>query len=177
MRTVTSRKSGPTHRRRCGAALAVSGPVTPITRANPAWRAASTTAASVATTTHRPGRAASRSASSVSVLADTGLSTNAVPTPISCSCRTRVTPDSESAAAASSANSTASWRRGSMMTGSNLTTTNLLTVVNVAHAGLGQVSGALVWSARTDGVAARRWRARATNACGGLWRTAARSPG
>ncbi|ETZ31812.1 phosphohistidine phosphatase domain protein [Mycobacterium intracellulare MIN_061107_1834] len=95
---------GPGVTQRAGA----PGRPTPITDANPAARAASTPAAAPATTTARPGRtfrsAAARAAPSAG--------TTAVPTPTSRSRAASVEPRS-----VSRSNSTASWRRGSMMTG------------------------------------------------------------
>ena len=89
-----------------------------------------------------------------------------VPTPTSCSCRTSVTVDSYGCRLP---------RRGveqhrvvaARVDGDRLQlgTTNLLTRLVRA------VRSASRWcrSARTGGVAARRWRAGGTNACGGLW--------
>lgn len=63
-------------------------------------------------------------------------------------------------------NSTASWRRGSMVTGPNLRTTHPLTGVNADGDG---VSDALGRSAQRAAPAARRWGVRGMNAYADPW--------
>ena len=87
---------------------------TPITSANPPARAAVTPSSVAVMTAHRPGRTASRFAASTSAAASGGVArrSSSEPTPASRSCFTSVS----SAAGSSRSNSTASWRRGSMVT-------------------------------------------------------------
>ena len=170
VRTVTSRRSATT----ASAPLWRSAsrcPVrsTPITRANPRVarglddrrrRSRRRRSGPVAPPAGRPARSGARGHRAVD---KRGADTDLLQLP------DQGHPGLRVGATASSANSTASWRRGSMMTGSNLTTTNLLTVVNVAHAGPG------TGQRRAGVVSADGWRrcaprrARATNACGGPW--------
>ncbi|CKO51029.1 Uncharacterised protein [Mycobacterium tuberculosis] len=132
---------------------------TPMISANPLSRAAVTPAEWAETTTHRPGRTARRPAATIGT--SRPLPKTPVPTPTSWSCRT-----SSWVASNVVSNSTASWRRGSMVTGPNLRTTHPLTGVNADGDG---VSDALGRSAQRAAPAARRWGVRGMNAYADPW--------